>query len=286
MHAVTVSFFRAVWSQMHPRMLLLTLLPFVLAVVLWGVALWFCLQPAIDWLQAYFVAHDGFRIAGSLLDTVGLNAIRAVVVPLIAMWLLLPLMIITALVFISLFAMPSVERHVAVRHYPQLEKRRGGGIWGSARTAVLSLLVFFLLWVLTLPVAIIPPLGFVIHPLLWGWLTYRVMGYDALAAHADIQERQEILKRHRWPLLAIGTVTGVLGTAPTLLWLGGVLSVVFFPFFAAVAIWLYVLFFIFSGLWFQHYCLSALTSYREERSASAGGMAVVITEDTEESAWQ
>jgi hypothetical protein len=268
---------------MHPRMLLLTLLPFVLAVILWGVVLWFCLQPAIDWLQAYFVAHDGFRIAGDLLDTVGLNAIRAVVVPLIAMWLLLPLMIITALVFISLFAMPSVERHVAARYYPQLEKRRGGGIWGSAGTAVLSLLVFFLLWVLTLPVAIIPPLGFFIHPLLWGWLTYRVMGYDALAAHADINERQEILKRRRWPLLVIGTVTGVLGTAPTLLWLGGVLSVVFFPFFAAVAIWLYVLFFIFSGLWFQHYCLSALTSYRKERTASAEGTTVVITE---ESAWQ
>jgi hypothetical protein len=46
------------------------------------------------------------------------------------------------------------------------------------------------------------------------------------------------------------------------LWLGGAIAFIIFPLIAGVAIWLYVLVFIFSGLWFQHYCLDALSKYR------------------------
>jgi hypothetical protein len=122
--------------------------------------------------------------------------------------------------------------------------------------------VFAVLWLLTLPLSIFPPLTFVIQPALWGWLTYRVMAYDALAEHASALECKEILRGHRWPLFVIGAITGAMGAAPTLLWLGGALSVIFFPVLAAGAIWLYVLVFVFTGLWFQHYCLEALAGYR------------------------
>jgi len=47
-------------------MLMLTILPFLLSVVIWGVALWQGLQPLIDWLQRYFLENDGFRISGNL----------------------------------------------------------------------------------------------------------------------------------------------------------------------------------------------------------------------------
>ena len=60
-----------------------------------------------------------------------------------------------------------------------------------------------------------------------------------------------------------------MGALPTLLWLGGALSVILFPFLAAVAIWLYVLVFIFTGLWFQYYCLDALAKYRAAGMAAA-----------------
>ena len=91
------------------------------------------------------------------------------------------------------------------------------------------------------------------------------MAYDALSEHASAQECRMLLQAHRWPLLLIGTLTGLLGAAPTLLWLGGVFSVVFFPFLAGGAIWLYVLVFVFTGLWFEHYCLSALAWHRRGR---------------------
>ncbi|HEV7855953.1 MAG TPA: EI24 domain-containing protein, partial [Herminiimonas sp.] len=262
MRAIVVAFGRAVLSQLHVRMLMLTVLPFILSVVIWGVVLWFGLQPLMDWLQNYFVQNDGFRVAGGVLDWIGMASIKTIIVPLIAMWVLLPLMILTALIFVGMMAMPVIARHVGSRRYKNLDARKGGSFFGSLWMSVSSFVVFLVLWIATLPLSLIPPLTFVIQPVLWGWLTYRVMAYDALADYADVDERKIILRTHRWPLLLIGAITGAMGAAPTLLWLGGPLSVIFFPVLSAGAIWLYVLVFIFTGLWFQHYCMDALTRYR------------------------
>jgi hypothetical protein len=262
MRPVLIAFGRALLSQLHFRMLMLTVMPFVLSVALWGILLWLGLQPMIDWLQAYFADNGGFRVAGDVLGWFGLGAIKTVLVPLIAMWVLLPLMILTALVFVGTMAMPAIVRHVGNRVYPELERRKGGSVWGGLWIASSSFIVFAVLWLLTLPLSMFPPLTFVIQPALWGWLTYRVMAYDALAEHASALECKEILRRHRWPLFVIGAMTGAMGAAPTLLWLGGALSVIFFPVLAAGAIWLYVLVFVFTGLWFQHYCLEVLAGYR------------------------
>lgn len=264
MQLVLLSFGRAVLTQMHPRMLLLTLAPFVLSLLVWSIALWWGLQPVIDWLQAWFTTQQWFAAAGETLTWLGLGAAKVVLVPLIAMWLLLPLMIMTALIFVGVLAMPAIVRHVSTRHHPGLERHGSGSFFGSVGMTITSFASFVLLWIVTLPVALIPPLTFVIQPLLWGWLTYRVMAYDALADHATEQERKEILRRHRLPLLAIGAATGALGALPTLLWLGGVLAVVLFPLVAAGSIWLYVMIFTLTGLWFEHYCLQALAAYRRQ----------------------
>lgn len=260
------SFGKALMSQLHMRMLLLTIAPFFLSVAIWGVILYFNLQPMIDWVHAYFAGHDMFRQVSGWLETFGAGFASYVVAPLVAMWVLLPLMILTALAFIALFAMPAIIRHVASRHYPQLERRAGGSIWGSLWLSFYTFILFALLWIASLPLLFLPPLGLIVQALLWGWLTYKVLTYDALAEHADREEFRALQKRHRGALLLIGTITGALGAAPMLLWLGGILgaalSIVFFPLFAAVSIWLYVLVFVFTGLWFAHFCLAALAEMR------------------------
>ena len=90
MQLVMISFGRALLSQLHFRMLVLTVLPFLLSLLLWGMVLWLGLQPLIDWLHAYFVDNNLFQSAASVLGWFGLGAIKTVLVPLIAMWLLLP----------------------------------------------------------------------------------------------------------------------------------------------------------------------------------------------------
>lgn len=263
MHQVLLSCARALRSQLHWRMLMLTFLPFVLSVALVGVLLWLGLQPLMDTLHAYFSDYDAFRYSGSALGWFGFDALKALIVPLLAMWTMLPLMIITALVLIGLIAMPAVVKHVGKRHYPQLERHDGGTLWGSVWISLSSFAIFAVAWVGTLPLGLLPPVLLGVQALLWGWLTSRVMVYDALSSHATQQERELIRKRHYWPLLIIGVAGGALGTMPTLFWLGGVLSFVFLPLLAVVSIWLYVLVFVFTGLWFTYYCLQALSQLRQ-----------------------
>ena len=63
--------------------------------------------------------------------------------------------------------------------------------------------------------------------------------------------------------MVIGIVSGVAGALPGLVWVGGtVLSVVLFPILAPLSIWIFVLIFVFTGLWFQYYCLQALEDLR------------------------
>ena len=269
MRLLLISFSRAVYTQLHWRMLLLTILPFVISVAIWGVLLGFGLQPLLDGMHAWFADNSLFKLSGDALEWAGLGSLKPILVPLLAMWLLLPLMILTALLFVGLLAVPAVVRHLSERHYVMLERRRGGSLAGSIWVSGGAFLLFAVLWLVTLPLNVIPPFTFLVQPLLWGWLTYRVMVYDSLAEHASGDERHELMRKHRWPLLLIGVATGAMGAAPTLLWLGGALGVIFFPVIAGFSIWLYVVIFVFSGLWFSHYSLEALARLRGAGPLSA-----------------
>jgi hypothetical protein len=276
MRAVANAYGRALLSQLHGKMLVLSILPFVLSVALWALLLWLGLQPLLDWLHMHFVDYEIFRSTSSWLEWLGLGMLKTVVVPFFAMLLLLPLMILTALVFIGVIAMPVIVRHVGGRHFAQLEQKRGGSILGGLGKALTSFAVFVVVWLFTLPLYAFPPLAVLSSALLWGWLTSRVMSYDALADYASEEERRTIQHERRRELWTIGVISGAAGSLPAVLWVGGAaIAVVFFPFLLAASIWLYVLIFIFTGLWFEYFCLQALAELRgRERS-------ITIEQDTE-----
>jgi hypothetical protein len=268
MRAVLNAYGRALASQLSVRMLLLSALPFALSVALWGTLLYFGMQPLIDYVQVLFEQYGIYKASGGMLSSMGLGVLKAVVVPLVAMLLLLPLMILTSLLVMGIVAMPAIGRHVSARQFADLDMRQGGSTLGSLAINFGSVLLFVPLWLMTLPLYFFAPLALAAQVALWGWLTARVMSYDALAAHASADERRAIMQRHRWPLLAIGMVSGAFGALPGIVWIGGALiSVVLFPFLAMLSIWLYLVIFIFTGLWFQYYCLQAL---RELRALDAG----------------
>lgn len=253
------SFARALWAQLHPKMWLLSIIPMLLTLVLWAIVLKFTLGPLIDQVQAMLSDKSG---QGMWL-LAGLVAIKAFLAPVLALWLILPLIMLTTLVIVGSVLMPFITRFVAARDFAGLERKQGGTTIGGVLNSLLCFGGFFLLWLLTLPLALVPFLGIVPHTLLWGWLTCRVMVYDALAEHASEQELQQILRQHRWQLLAIGTITSLIGNLPTALWLGGALAMILLPVTATLSIWLYLIIFIFSGLWFQYYVLAALQEMRQ-----------------------
>jgi hypothetical protein len=257
----------ALLTLLHPRMLWLTVFPFLLATLFWGGVFWFGGHTVLDWVRQGFeqwpVTHYLYGTIGSL----GMSGIRAVLVPLVALLLAIPLIAVSALLLIAGFGMPVVLKHLCARRFAGLQALHGGSWYGSIGHALGATLIFLVLILVTLPLWLIPPLFALVPPLLWGWLSYRVMTYDALASHATGAERRALMRAHRLPLLVIGVVTGLLGSLPTLLWASSVILIVLFPLAALGAIWLYVLIFVFSALWFAHYCLAALQQLRAQAPA-------------------
>jgi hypothetical protein len=263
MRPVAIAYGRALRSQFSARMLLLSVVPLLLSLALWGGLLYTGMQPLLDWLRALFADYGLFATSGSILATLGLGFLKTLVIPLVAMLVLLPLMIITSLLFIGVGAMPAFARHVSRVQFPALERKEGGSFLGSLGVNLSGIVVFALLWLLTLPLYALAPVALVVQAVLWGWLTARVMTYDALAIHASLEERRTIVHTQRRSLLLIGTVSGLLGALPGIAWIGGALfSVVLFPVLAVLSIWLYLVIFIFAGLWFQYFCLQALADLR------------------------
>jgi hypothetical protein len=257
------SFGRALLSQLHPRMLFLTVLPFIVALVVWGGVLYFGWDAMNGMARGAVESWAFMGWIKSGLSAIGMTGLWSAVAPLLVITLLVPVIVVSILVFVSVTSVPSVMRFLD-RSYPQLERRKGGSIAGNVLHALLCTAVFILVAILTLPLWLIPPFFALIPPLLWGWLTYRLMTYDALADHASADERRAIMQRYRLPLLGIGIAVGMLGSAPTLLWVSSVVTIVLFPIIAIAVIWLYVLIFIFSALWFGHFCLRALARLRAE----------------------
>jgi hypothetical protein len=163
-----------------------------------------------------------------------------------------------------------------VRRFPQLARLHGAGFWSSAGWSLGCTLLALVVLVLSLPLWLVPPLVLILPPLIWGWLTYRVMSFDSLAEHADRDERRTLLRVHRWPLLAMGVAAGYLGAAPSLVWALGALSLVFAPVLIVVAIWLYTVVFAFSALWFAHYLLAALQELRQKNLPPATAVPVAV----------
>jgi hypothetical protein len=260
------SFGRALSSTFHPRMLWLTFMPFTVATVVWGLILllsWQTLTGAArGWLESGSFTTTLYR----LFDGLGFGTLHAVVAPFIVIAVAIPLIVMTVLLLIAMLSMPAVIRHLSARQFAGLEMRRGGSWYGSLAQALWTTLICLVLLVVTLPLWLIPPFFALIPPLLWGWLTYRVMAYDALALHATADERRVLMRQHRLPLLLIGVASGLLGSLPTLAWVSSIWLILLFPVVVVIAIWIYAVILVFSALWFGYYCLRALERLRAQAS--------------------
>lgn len=262
MNDVLSAFGRALASIFHPRVLVLTFLPFVIAAAGWGVALWFIWEPLLGGARGLL---DALALSGpmyKLFASLDVPQLHAAVAPLVVVIALVPLIVATVMALIAVLSVPVVIGRLSKTRFAGLEAKAGGNWFGSAFNALWASLLSLVVFVVTLPLWLIPPFFALLPPLIWGWLTYRVMAYDALAYHASAEERRALMREHRWPLLLIGIASAVLGTVPTLIWISSIWTVVLFPLVAAVMVWCYALILVFSALWFGFYCLGALERQR------------------------
>ena len=262
---VLKSFGLALVGTMHPRMLWLSLRPFLIVSILWGCLIWLTWTPALAVLSEFLTNSLFTNWIQEGLIWAGFENARAWIAPLFFVMLIIPLITISLLVFIAFTTVPTIVKIVVRQsHYQDLEYKRGGGLLGSLVYTLWSALICLALVMLTLPVWWVPPLVAVLPPLLWGWLTMRLMSYDVLAKHASAEERDQLLEKFRWPLLCMGIASGMLGAVPTFFWATSALALVLFPIVSFVALWIYSLIFVFAGLWFSHFLLDVLKELRQE----------------------
>lgn len=240
----------------------MVVLSFVLGYLFWDAAV----AQVLAWLEAQAL----FTFALGWLSSLGLEGMGTVLAPLVVLALATPLIVVLALLLVGFFMTPSLVDLVAQRRFPALQRRQGGGFWTSLGWSLWSTLVALLALLLSVPLWLVPPLVLVLPPLIWGWLTYRVFAFDALADHASASERQQLLLQHRTTLLAMGVLSGYLGAAPSLLWASGAMFIALAPLLVPLAIWIYALVFAFSSLWFVHFLLEALQALRQTETPSSG----------------
>jgi hypothetical protein len=262
MNLLLDAFWRACAYCFHPRVIFLSLLPLAIIGVSAGVLGYFFWEDALVAVRAQLESWALVEAALGWMEAVGLGGFRTVIAPLIVLALALPTLVMLSLLLVALLMTPAIVNLVANRRFPALERRHGEPLWSSVLFSVGTTLLAMVALLASMPLWLVPPLVMVLPPVIWGWLTYRVMSFDAMADHATREERRAVMREHRWPLLGIGIVTGYLGAAPSLIWAFGAMTLVLAPFLIFVAIWLYTLVFALASLWFTHYCLAALQAWR------------------------
>jgi hypothetical protein len=266
MKQILDAFWRAAAYCLHPRVIALSLLPLAVMVALALGLGYFFWEGTVAAVNAWLLGSDWLARGIGWLDGMGFGGLKAAIAPLVVILAATPLLVIGSLLFVAFMMTPAMVSLVAERRFAGLERKKGAGVFMSVMWSLGATGAAIVMLLISIPLWLVPPLILLIPPLIWGWLTYRVMAFDALADHATADERRELMKRHRPQLLGIGVVSGFLGAAPTLLWASGVVFLVLAPLMIGIAIWVYTLVFAFSSLWFAHFCLDALERLRKEKT--------------------
>lgn len=272
MHMILDALWRAVTDCLRGRVIAWSLFPLLLVAgmaALVGVFWW---DAAAASVQAWLEAASWLQWLWGWMGQ-GTASASAVAAAVLLVLVISPVMVMVALAIVAVVMTPQMVALVVERRFPQLQRKQGAGWVGSALWALGSTAMALLALVLSMPLWLVPPLVLVLPPLIWGWLTYRVMAFDALAEHASPAERQTLLATHRYRLLLMGVVCGYLSAAPSLVWASGVVFAAAFWVLIPVAVWIYALVLAFSSLWFAHYGLAALHSLREHAALDAGQVA-------------
>ena len=226
-------------SLLTPKMLALTLWPMLLALLFWGGLAWFFWDQWAAGLTAIAIQNG---IEDRLLQWGFVWLAHWLVVALL-MSLLLPAVYVSSLVFTAVFAMPVMLKFVVARDYADLEMKHGGTLLGSVWNSLIVLVIYLLLWIITLPFWLVPFGAIVMPILLSAYLNQRLFSYDALMDHASRDEFRQIQERSRGGLFGLGAILGFAHYIPIL------------NFFTPIYI----------GLAYIHFCLGQLQRLRAEK---------------------
>lgn len=224
---------RAARDLLRPEILWHALWPPLAAFLLWSLIAWFAWLPLAAWIVA------------ELPDWSWLNWLGPSLAHIAVFFIFAPLVYVTALLLVAVFALPRMMTLIAARDYPEVSRQgsASAALWGSIANTLAAGAIFIVGWLVTLPLLLIPGALFVL-PLFWGaWLNQRAFRFDALAEHAQPAELVELIRRERGSLFAGGLAGAFVAHIPLINLLA--------PAYTAVL--------------FVHLCLGALRDLRNQK---------------------
>lgn len=197
----------------HPRMLWLMLWPVLVSLAVWVTVAFFSWSRLAAWI-ADLLKQWAAPIAGWAPFDLGTAA--SFIANFMLLVLFFPLVYLTALFILGVFGMDKMIDHAAAQMSPSPERRHGGGTAGSLWNGFVCLAGMVFLFVLTLPLWLVPPLGPIAVLAILSWVNQRLLRYDALAQHADRPEMHRIFRERRGALYSLGLLLALAGYVPFL----------------------------------------------------------------------
>ena len=212
--AVLVAFKRAVVSQLHPKMLLAVLLPFIVALLGAILLLWAFWTPLTEWLALQSSDWGVLNTVDGWLIALGLVSIKLYLIPLLAAGILLPMSGILGLIIAAVFVMPIVLGHLDHSHYAGLRRNGKNATVLSAWNALWVGGLFIAGWLLTMPLWLFPPFAVLLPIFWWAFAITRLLRVDAVVEHASVEERRYLWKRHNRQWWLIGFCLALINLVP------------------------------------------------------------------------
>jgi hypothetical protein len=254
---------RALADLFQPRIVLISLLPLLLAALALALMAWWGWDSGVQVLRVWMDDSGWVRTASETSRGWGLAWLPALAAPLLLALIAVPPVLLVSLLLMASLTTPLIANQVRRKRFPDLGTAPPVSMWRALWWSMGSAWQAVGMFIVTLPLLLIPPLGIVLPSAIGGWLTYRVMAFDILSGIATTDERHALVKQHRLPLLLMGMASGYLSAMPAALWMFGLFwNMVIGPVLLLCSMWAYMLVFCFMSLWFSHFLLAALQARR------------------------
>jgi len=189
------------------------------------IIIWPLLAAMILWFGIGYVFWDDFSVlmyqafdtigAGERLKNIQSPWLASTIQFILHILIMGPMIIVTTLLITLIFGMPALIKLVSDRNYPELKRENGGGITGSVVNAILSIGIFIVIWIVTLPLWTIG-VGVIVPFIAAAFMNQQLFRYDALSEHANKQEIKVVVSRNKYALWGLGLLTGFMQFVPIL----------------------------------------------------------------------
>jgi Etoposide-induced protein 2.4 (EI24) len=237
MPASLSAFLKAILSQCHPRMLALLVLPIVvslLVAVIVGVLAW---TPISLWVGNHMLDSGTYvGKAYQWASGLGLGGLKDVVLVAMILLIFTPLAFVLGLAATAAIAMPTVARFLGGGGYKDVHLEGSFSLAASLANSLKALGIFFVVYLISIPLWFIPVVGLMVPWLCWSWLTARIMRFDSLLEHATGAERALLIKTNRPQYFMLGMMISSLNFFPLMILVTPVLCALAYGHFSLKAL--------------------------------------------------